>query len=121
MAKKKDTLKDLNEFMKSQSPKEEVDSKDFISKKPTTLAEIESLKSDVQKLNDLPEGALLEDEIADFIKKVANTRQISERQVLYKVCEKVLGQLENKEGADIILENMVLYLHQQDLITEKLM
>ena len=76
MAKKKDTLKDLNEFMKSQSPKEESDNKDFINKKPTTLAEVESLKSEVQKLNNLPEGALLEDEISDFIKKVANTHQI---------------------------------------------
>lgn len=120
MAKKKDTLKDLNEFMKSQSPKEEGDGKDFISKKPTTLAEVESLKSEVQKLNKLPDGALLEDEIAAFIKKVANTHQISERQVLYKVCEKVLEQIKQKEGSDIMLENMVLYLHHQDLLLEKL-
>lgn len=120
MAKKKDTLKDLNEFMKSQSPKEEGESKDFISKKPTTLAEVESLKSEVQKLNSLPEGSLNEDEITAFIQKVANANQISERQVLYRVCEKVLGQLENKEGSDIMLENMVLYLQHQDLILEKL-
>lgn len=120
MAKKKDTLKDLNEFMKSQSSKEESESKDFISKKPTTLAEVESLKSEVQKLNTLPEGALLEEEIADLIKKVANTHQISERQVLYKVCEKVLDQIKQKESSDIMLENMVLYLHHQDLILERL-
>lgn len=120
MAKKKDTLKDLNEFMKSQSPQEEGGSKDFISKKPTNLAEVESLKSEVQKLNNLPEGAFLEDEIAGFIKKIANAHQISERQVLYGICEKVLGQLENKEGADIILENMVLYFQHQDLLMEKL-
>jgi len=120
MAKKKDTLKDLNEFMKSQSPKEEDESKDFISKKPTSLAEVESLKSEVQKLNKLPEGALLEDEIAAFIKKVANAHHISERQVLYKVCEKVLDQIKQKESSDIILENMVLYLHHQDLLLEQL-
>ncbi|MGM0580003.1 MAG: hypothetical protein ACQETL_04950 [Bacteroidota bacterium] len=120
MAKKKDTLKDLNEFMKSQSPKEEGDNKDYISKKPTTLAEVESLKSEVQKLNDLPEGSLFENEIAGFIKKVANAHQISERQVLYKVCEKVLDQIKQKESSDIMLENMVLYLHHQDLIMDKL-
>ncbi|RUA35325.1 MAG: hypothetical protein DSY77_02845 [Bacteroidetes bacterium] len=120
MAKKKDTLKDLNEFMKSQSPQEEGDNKDYMSKKPTTLAEVESLKSEVQKLNRLPEGALLENEIAGFIKKVAQSHQISQRQVLYKVCEKVLSEIREKESADIILENMVLYLHHQDLIMEKL-
>lgn len=120
MAKKKDTLKDLNEFMKSQTPQEEGDNKDFISKKPTSLAEVESLKSEVQKLNSFPEGALLEDEIANFIKKVANAHQISDRQVLYKVCEKVLDQIKQKESSDIMLENIVLYLHHQDLIMEKL-
>lgn len=83
--------------MKSQSSKEESESNGFISKKPTTLAEVELLKSEVQKLNTLPEGALLEEEIADFIKKVANTHQISERQVLYKVCEKVLDQIKQKK------------------------
>ncbi len=120
MAKKKDTLKDLNEFMKSQSPNEEGESKDYISKKPTTLAEVESLKSEVQKLKHLPEGALNENELAGFILKIANAHQINERQVLYRICEKVLGTLEQKEGSDIMLENMVLYLQHQDLIMEKL-
>ena len=120
MAKKKDTLKDLNEFMKSQSPKEEDENKDYISKKPTALAAIESIQSEVQKLNALPEGSLNEDEIASFINKVAKTHQISERQVLYRICKKVLDHLTDKDSADIMLENMVLYLQHQDLIMEKL-
>jgi type II secretory pathway component PulM len=120
MAKKKDTLKDLNEFMKSQSPESGNEDKDYLSKKPTQLAEVEALRSEIKTLDNLAEGALHEDEISDFILKVAKTHGLSARQVLYRVCEKVLIQQESKEGSDILLENLIVYLQHQDLILEKL-
>ncbi|WP_340152889.1 hypothetical protein [uncultured Marivirga sp.] len=120
MAKKKDTLKDLNEFMKNQAPGSGDESKDYLSKKPTQLAEVEALKSEIKKLDNLPEGALHEDEVAKFILKAAKIHGLSSRQVLYKVCEKVLAQQDEKEGSDILLENLIVYLQHQDLILEKL-
>jgi len=120
MAKKKDTLKDLNEFMKSQSSKTEEGKEDYLSKKPTRLAEVEALKSEIKRLDELPEDALNEEEISNFILKVAKTHHLRSRQVLYKVCEKVLAQQGEKEGADILLENLIIYLQHQDLILEKI-
>jgi len=120
MAKKKDTLKDLNEFMKNQPATSREENKDYLSKEPTRLANIEALKEDLQKLDDLPQGALNEDKIADFILNVAKTNDLSSRQVLYRVCEKVLSQEENREAADILLENLILYLRHQDLVLEKI-
>jgi type II secretory pathway component PulM len=120
MAKKKDTLKELNEFMKSQSPKSTGEDQDYLSQKPTRLAEVDSLKSELRQLNTLPEGALNENEITDFIIKVANAHNITARQVLFRVCEKVISKLESKESTDIIFENMVIYLQHQDLLMEKL-
>lgn len=120
MAKKKDTLKDLNEFMKNQSSESRDDDKDYLSKKPTQLAEVEALKSEINRLDNLEEGALHEDEVSNFIMKVAKIHDLSSRQVLYRVCEKVLAQQEAKEASDILLENFILYLRHQDLILEKL-
>lgn len=120
MAKKKDTLKDLNEFMKNQSSESVDKDKDYLSKRPTQLAEIEALQAEIKSLDNLPEGALHEEEIANFILRVAKSHQLSSRQVLYRVCEKVLAQQQEKEGSDIILENLLVYLHHQDLILEKL-
>jgi type II secretory pathway component PulM len=120
MAKKKDTLKDLNEFMKNQPTGAGEGTQDYLSKKPTQLAEVEALKSEIQKLNDIPEGALSEEEVANFIVKVSKAHQLSARQVLYRVCEKVLSQVEEKEGGDILLENLIVYLQHQDLLLEKI-
>lgn len=120
MAKKKDTLKDLNEFMKNQPAQSGEEKEDYLSKKPTRLAEVEALKSEIKRLDDLPDGALNEDEIANLISKVANIHELSSRQVLYRVCDKVLAQQKEKEGSDIILENLIIYLQHQDLIMEKL-
>ncbi|WP_296618436.1 hypothetical protein [Marivirga sp.] len=120
MAKKKDTLKDLNEFMKSQSTGAEEGKGDYLSKQPTRLAEVEALKSEIKSLDKLPEGALNEEEITNLILKVAKSHELSSRQVLYRVCEKVLAQQEDKEGADIVLENLIIYLQHQDLILEKI-
>lgn len=120
MAKKKDTLKDLNEFMNSQAKAPEEKQSDYLSKTPTRLAEVEALQSEITRLDNLPEGALNEDDIANFIAKVAKNHELSVRQVLYRVCEKVLGQQEDKEGADIVLENLIIYLQHQDLISEKI-
>jgi hypothetical protein len=120
MAKKKDTLKDLNKFMQSRSPEKEEGKEDYLSKKPTTLAEIEALKSEIKRLDELPEGALNEIEIANFIIKVAKSNQLPSRQILYRVCAKVLSQIAEKEGSDIILENFILYLEHQDLLLSKI-
>ncbi|WP_375579700.1 hypothetical protein ABWH96_01075 [Marivirga tractuosa] len=120
MAKKKDTLKDLNEFMKNQPAQSGEEKEDYLSKKPTRLAEVEALKSEIKRLDDLPEGALNEDEIANLINKVAKSHELTSRQVLYRVCEKVLTQQKEKEGSDILLENLIIYLQHQDLIMEKL-
>jgi hypothetical protein len=120
MSKKKDTLKDLNEFMKNQPAASEETDKDYLSKNPTRLAEVEALKSEVKRLEQLPEGALNEGEIASFIIKVAKSHDLSSRQVLYRICEKVLAQEENREGADILLENLIIYLQHQDLLLQKL-
>ena len=120
MAKKKDTLKDLNEFMKNQSPETGAEKEDYLSKKPTQLADIEALKSEIKRLEQLPEGALNEDEIANFIIKVAKSHELSSRQILYRVCEKVLAQVDDKEGSDIVLENLIVYLEHQDLLLSKI-
>lgn len=120
MAKKKDTLKDLNEFMKNQSSESRDDDQDYLAKKPTQLAEVEALRSEINKWDNLEDGALHEEEISNFILKVAKTHGLSSRQVLYRVCEKVLAQQETKEGSDILLENLIVYLQHQDLILEKL-
>ncbi|HET8858453.1 hypothetical protein [Marivirga sp.] len=120
MAKKKDTLKDLNEFMKSQSTESRDEKEDYLSKKPTQLADVEALKVEIQKLDNLPEGTLNEEEIANFILKVSQSHNLSSRQVLYRVCEKVLEKQKDKEGSDIILENLIVFLQHQDLIIEKM-
>ncbi|SMG52256.1 hypothetical protein SAMN05661096_03901 [Marivirga sericea] len=120
MAKKKDTLKDLNEFMKNQPAESGEADKDYLSKKPTRLAEVEAIKSEIKRLDQLPEGALNENEIADFIIKVAKSQDLSSRQVLYRVCEKVLAQVDDKEGSDILLENLIIYLEHQDLLLSKI-
>ena len=120
MAKKKDTLKDLNEFMKSQSTDTVEKKENYLTKQPTRLAEVEALKSEIQRLDKLPDGALNEEEIASFILKVAKSNKLASRQVLYRICEKVLAQQEEKEGSDIVLENLIIYLQHQDLIVEKL-
>ncbi|WKK86496.1 hypothetical protein QYS48_06035 [Marivirga arenosa] len=120
MAKKKDTLKDLNDFMKNQSTDSKSEDQDYLSKKPTQLAEVEALKDEIKKMDELAEGSLSENEIASFIQKVADAHNISSRQVLYRVCEKVLEDVKDREAADIMLENMVLYLKHQDLLLEKL-
>ena len=120
MAKKKDTLKDLNDFMSSQSKENAPENQDYLSKKPTQLAEVEALQDEVKKMEELPDGALNENEIASFIEKIAKAHDLSSRQILYRVCEKVLANVKEREGADIILENMVLYLKHQDLLSAKI-
>ncbi len=119
MAKKKDTLKDLNEFMKNQ-PVNKADDESYLEKKPTSLAEVERLQSHIKKLDELPAGALNEDKLAEFIHKISESTQISPRQILFKVCEKVLESQEEIESSDIMLLNTILYIKQNDLIVEKL-
>ncbi len=119
MAKKKDTLKDLNEFMRSQQGKATTD-ESYLEKKPTSLAEVEKLGNDVKKLEELPEGALHEEQIADLIQKIAESHQLSARHILFKVCEKVLQSEENADSSDIMLLNTILYLRHNDLLVQKL-
>lgn len=119
MVKKKDTLKDLNEFMKNQPLKGEEDTP-YLDKKPTSLAEVERLKADIKKLEELPEGALNEDKIAELISKTAQTHGLSQRQVLFSICEKVLNHQKEADSADIMLLNTILYLKHTDLVLSKL-
>ncbi|GAA5033979.1 hypothetical protein GCM10011506_26860 [Marivirga lumbricoides] len=119
MIKKKDTLKDLNEFMRNQPLKEEEETS-YLEKKPTALAEVERLKEDIKKLEELPEGALNEDKIAELISKTALTHGLSERQVLFNICEKVLNTLKETDSADVMLHNTILYLKHTDLVLSKL-
>ena len=72
MAKKKETLKDLSEFMKNQ-PKETNKAEDFMDQKPTLLAEVEKLKSEVDALQQLPADSLHEKEVVALIQKIAKT------------------------------------------------
>lgn len=120
MAKKKDTLKDLNEFMKNQSGLSDDANEDFLQKKPTLLADVTSLKYEINRLEELPEGALQEEEIAKLIQKIADSAGISNRQVLFRICEKVLNAQEKSQASDIMLLNMVTYLRHQDLILAEL-
>lgn len=119
MVKKKDTLKDLNEFMKNQPMKGEEDAP-YLEKKPTSLAEVERLKEDIKKLEALPEGALNEGKVAELIAKTAKTHGISQRQVLFSICEKALNNQEQTDSADIMLLNTILYLKHTDLVLSKL-
>ncbi len=119
MAKKKDTLKDLNEFMKQQ-PDHNADEQGFMNKTPTNLAKVEKLSDDIKALNNLPAGSLHEADVASLIKNIANANETSQRQVLFSIIEKVLSVNEDKDGIDIMLLNQVLFLRQHDLIIEKL-
>ncbi|MBK6267141.1 hypothetical protein JKA74_19005 [Marivirga sp. S37H4] len=119
MAKKKDTLKDLNEFMKNQPSQKDGD-ESYLEKKPTSLAEVERLKSDLKKLDELPDGALNEDLLAGFIHKIASAQQLSPRQVLFRLCERTLDMQEESDSSDIMLLNTILYIKQNDLLVEKL-
>lgn len=120
MAKKgKNTLKDLNEFMKNQ-PKGEEGSSDFMEKKPTTLVEIEGVEKQLKELQALPEDALKEDALANFILQIANAHNISARKVLYKICEAVIDKTGKQESTDIMLMNTILYLSHHESIVEKL-
>ncbi len=119
MAKKKDTLKDLNEFMRSQGAKT-ADEDSYLDQKPTSLAEVERLKVEAKKLDELAPGALQEDDIAKLILKISETHELSSRHILFKVCEKVLQSKENLDSSDIMLLNTILYLHHNDLLVQKL-
>lgn len=121
MAKKKDTLKDLNEFMKSKETKGTAKEKnDFLSKKPTQLVDVEGVKSEIAALQEIPDGALGEEDIAKLIQKIADTQGVAARQILFRVCDKVIESADSKEASDILLQNIVLYLNHQDLLLQRL-
>jgi type II secretory pathway component PulM len=119
MAKKKDTLKDLNEFMRSQQSNATEDEA-YLDKKPTSLAEVERLKNEIKKLEELPAGALHEDELAELIQKIASAQSLNARHILFKICEKVLQVKEDQDSSDIMLLNTILYLQHNDLLVQKL-
>ena len=119
MAKKKDTLKDLSDFMKNQ-PQQDDENQDFMKKKPTKLAAVEKMKDEVEKLSELPAGSVLENELVKLIKKIADAANVPPRQVLYNICEAVIENEPEKSGSDIMLSNTILFLKHHDLITDKL-
>ena len=119
MAKKKDTLKDLNEFMQKQSVSNE-ESDDFMNKKPTLLADVEKLKSDIDHLKELPEGSLHEEDLMALILKISEAAQLSPRHLLFRLAEKVLDQQKEKDHIDLLLENNIALLKHQQLLVEKL-
>lgn len=119
MAKKKDTLKDLNDFMKNQNvPADE--GGDFMNKKPTVLANIEKLRSDVETLAALPVGSLHEAEIVKLIQKISESAGLSSRQVLFNIAEKVLEETQEKDHIDILFENHISFLKYHQLVIDKL-
>ena len=116
MAKKKQTLKDLNDFMKNEGVKEN-EEQDFMSKKPTVLANVEKLRSDVDKLAALPANSLYEKEIVELITKVAEAAELSPRHILFNVVESVLENQKDKDAIDLLLENNIALLkYHQSLI-----
>jgi len=119
MAKKKDTLKDLSDFMKNQ-PKPEDENQDFMKKKPTNLAAVEKMKDEVEKLTELQAGSVLEKDVVNLIQKIADAAKIPVRQVLYNICDEALEHVDDKNGSDIMLSNTILFLKHHELITEKL-
>jgi hypothetical protein len=119
MAKKKDTLKDLNEFMKNQQPEQDAE-ENFMDKKPTVLAKVDKIKADVDKLNQLPAASLHESDILILIEKLAKATQLSSRQVIFNVAEKLLEKQQDKDHIDILFENHISFLKYHQLIIDKL-
>lgn len=119
MAKKKDTLKDLNEFMKNQDLQKDAGDS-FMDKKPTLLANIEKLHSEVEKLDKLPKDSLYESDIIKLIQKVAEASTLSPRHILFNIVEQVLAEQKDKDHIDILFENHVSFLKYHQLIMDKL-
>ena len=128
MAKKgKDTLNKLSKFLKDQestnTPAQEKSSgskKEFLSKSPTQLVEIEKIEQELKRINQMPDGQLKEHEIADFIRLVALENGVSIRQVLYKVVTEVLTKIKEKDSTDLMMMNTCLYLEYHDMLNDKL-
>jgi len=119
MSKKKDTLKDLNEFMRQQSPAN-TSGEDFMKQQPTSLAAVENIESEVQKLDQLPAGDLQEAAIAALISKAAKAAHLSNRQLLFNIIDEVITKQEKTDSIDIMLLNQVMFLRQHDLLISKL-
>jgi hypothetical protein len=113
MVKKKETLKDLSEFMKNQ-PKEMTQDQHFLDRKPTNLARVEKLKSEVDKLQHLPANSLHEKEIVSLIQTIA------ENAVLFSIAEKLMEEEKEKDYIDILFENNISFLKYHQLVIDKL-
>jgi EAL domain-containing protein (putative c-di-GMP-specific phosphodiesterase class I) len=119
MVKKKETLKDLSEFMKNQ-PKEMTQDQHFLDRKPTNLARVEKLKSEVDKLQHLPANSLHEKEIVSLIQTIAENAGLSSRQVLFSIAEKLMEEEKEKDYIDILFENNISFLKYHQLLIDKL-
>jgi EAL domain-containing protein (putative c-di-GMP-specific phosphodiesterase class I) len=119
MAKKKETLKDLSEFMKNQ-PKDNKIDEHFLDQKPTSLAKVEKLKSEVDELHRLPPDSLHEKEIVALIRTIAETAGISSREVLFNIAEKLMEDQKEKDHIDILFENNISFLKYHQQVIDKL-
>jgi hypothetical protein len=122
----KNTLADLNSFLKQKqvetsaaAPAAEVSKDEFINKSPSTLVEVTKL-DDLKKEAQAKEQAIknIEADIIEKIKVLANDKKISFRKALYRVIEHALQDNPAANASDVILMNMVHYLHHTENMAE---
>ena len=106
---KKNTLKDLNEFMK-QNPGQQEEGKDFASASPKQLSDVEEAQQS-SSAADTPLGV---------IQQYAKVNDLNERLGLLSFILEVLDQKSSDlNSSDLMLKNTALYLqHIEQLLSD---
>ena len=114
MAKsKKNTLSDLNDFLKhnSQDQKSTEEKKEYLKSSPHTIAEVNFLKEDLDKQENMTEKVII-----DKIAEIAAIKKESFSQVLRRIIITAYESKKDVNATDIMLLNTALYLdHTEQL------
>lgn len=113
MAKnKKNTLSDLNDFLKNTSGSEPQD--DYLQAKPHSFVEVEKIAKD-----DAPvKQGLSEKMIAEEIKELARENGEDMRFTLLRIIQSVVNGRESMNSSDLMLLNTTIYLEHTEKMGE---
>lgn len=113
MAKnKKNTLSDLNDFLKNTSGSEPQD--DYLQAKPHSFVEVEKIAKD-----DAPvKQGLSEKMIAGEIKELARENGEDMRFTLLRIIQSVVNGRESMTSSDLMLLNTAIYLEHTEKMGE---
>jgi hypothetical protein len=114
MAKnQKNTLNDLNEFLKNAPMENEDDSKnDYLRTKPHTLVEVDKVEQNYKEFDDSDWSEL---RIVSEIKALAEKNQEDVRFALFRIIQKILSDKEQPNSSDLMLANMAIYLEHAEM------